>query len=129
MGGDVDTTTQEVSFRTSRLGSYQVRQATRLSDVSLVQVYPRIFTPNGDGANDVVVFQFGEGNLDGKTISGEIFDLSGTKVADLSPGPDPSVTLIWDGKASNGSLVSGGIYVYQISVNGVSVNGTVVVAK
>jgi gliding motility-associated-like protein len=129
MGGDVDQNNQVVTMHTSRLGSYQLRQAGQLGDASLVQVYPRIFTPNGDGANDVVIFQFGEISSDSGSLSGEIFDITGGKVADLKPGPDPNTTLKWDGKSSGGAVVPAGIYVYQIHANGTRVNGTVVVAK
>ena len=129
VGGTVDTMAQTVSYTTSRLGNYQIRQAMELGDVSLVQVYPRIITPNGDGYNDVVIFQFGEGGLGGKVITGEIFDLSGARVADIKPGPDPATTLMWDGKTNSGQVVPGGIYIYQLNVNGQHVTGSVVVAK
>jgi hypothetical protein len=128
LGGTVDTTNQVVGITTSRLGYFQIRQATQLGDVSLVQVYPRIFTPNGDGANDVVIFQFGEVNITSQALTGEIFDITGGKVAALKPGPDPS-TLMWDGKNAGGVVVPGGVYIYQITVNGQTVNGSVVVAK
>jgi len=87
-----------------------------------------VFTPNGDGANDVVIFQFGEGDLTGIELTGEIFDLNSAKVATLRAGPD-STTLQWDGKTDGGTVVPAGIYVYQIKVRGELVNGTVVVAK
>jgi hypothetical protein len=129
LGGDVDPDAQTVTVRTSRLGSYELREASQLGDASLVQVYPRIFTPNGDGANDVVIFQFGEISLESASLTGEVFDITGGKVADLKPGPDPNSTLMWDGKSSGGSVVPAGIYVYQINANGSRVNGTVVVAR
>ncbi len=129
LGGDVDQNAQVVTVQTSRLGSYQLREASQLGDASLVQVYPRIITPNGDGANDVAIFQFGELTLDLGSLSGEIFDITGAKVAPLKPGPDPNSTLMWDGKSSYGSVVPAGIYIYQIYANGTRVNGTVVVAR
>jgi hypothetical protein len=128
-GGQHDANAQSLSLTTSRMGVYQIRSAVQLGDMTLVQVYPRIFTPNGDGHNDVVFFEFGEGDLTGKTLSGEIFDITGMKVATLKPGPNPSRTLKWDGKTDNGQSVPGGIYIYQIEAGGDRANGTVVVAK
>ena len=127
--GTMDINAQTVTIRSARLGSYQIRMAAQLGDVSLVQVYPRIFTPNGDGANDLVIFQFGEGGLAGSGLTGEVFDIIGTKVASLQPGPDPANTLQWDGKTDTGSALPAGIYIYQIKVSGELVNGTVVLAK
>ena len=129
VGGEVDATNQMVTYQTARLGSYQLRQAALLGDTSLLQVYPRIFTPNGDGANDVVIFQYGEGALASGSLTGEIYDLSSAKVATLQPGPDPLTTMQWDGKDEGGKVVPAGIYIYQLKVGGTTVNGTVVVAK
>jgi hypothetical protein len=129
VGGSVDTTNQVVSFRTSRVGNYQIKAAAQLGDFTLVQVYPRIITPNGDGANDVAIFQFGEGQLTAASLSGEIYDITGVKVATLRTGPDPDSTLQWDGKTDSGSVVPSGIYIYQINASGERASGTVVVAR
>jgi hypothetical protein len=128
VGGTLDTANQTLSYESTRMGVFQIRQATQLGDVSLVQVYPRVFTPNGDGANDVVIFQFGEGDVTGVSFQGDVFDVAGAKVGSLKPGPD-SGTLMWDGKTSSGATVPSGIYVYQITAGGKTVNGTVVVAR
>jgi hypothetical protein len=129
VGGTVDTANQYVTYRTSRLGKYQIKAAAQLGNISLVQVYPRIISPNGDGANDVAIFQFGEGQIAGVSLTGEIFDINGIKIATLRSGPDPDSTLMWDGKTDSGSVVPSGIYIYQISVAGERANGTVVVAR
>jgi len=129
LGGEVDTVNQWVGIRTARMGAFQIKHAVQLGDLSLVQIYPRIITPNGDGANDVAIFQFGEGGLSGQSIKGEIFDIMGLKVSALKPGPDPESTLMWDGKTDNGGSVPAGIYIYQISVGGKTINGTLVVAR
>jgi hypothetical protein len=128
LGATHETSEQVLTFRTSRLGSYQIKIAAQLGDLSLVQVYPRIITPNGDGANDVVVFQFGEADLSARSLTGEIFDITGIKVGTLRPGNDPG-TMTWDGKTDSGSVVPSGIYIYQIDAGGEKANGTVVVAR
>ena len=77
----------------------------------------------------MVVFQFGEfEDVTGVPIQGEVFDITGVKVGSLKAGPDTR-TLVWDGKNDGGSTVPSGIYVYQISVGGETVNGTVVVSR
>lgn len=126
LGGNVDVSDTAVELRTSRLGRYQIRQAIRVGPASMTRVYPRVFSPNGDGWNDKVVFEFDNPGL--ATLKGEIFDNKGAKVSDLEPGPNPDASLIWDGK-SNGQVVPGGIYIYQIEVGGESISGTVVVAQ
>jgi hypothetical protein len=129
MGGQVDTNNSQITFQTGRGGLFQIRQAAQSGNAAFVQVYPRIITPNGDGLNDVAIFQFGEGNLLGSDVTGEIFNIRGAKVADLKPGPDPATTLLWDGKDSDGRTVLSGIYIYQIKIGGNRTNGTIVVAR
>ena len=119
--GEVDSTNNEVSFTGTRLGSYQIRIASHAStpsQISLTKVYPRIITPNGDGWNDKVIFQFDNPQL--LPLSGQIFDVSGTKVAGLSVGPNPDSTLEWDGKSSGGQPVPAGIYIYEVDISGSS---------
>jgi hypothetical protein len=99
-----------------------------LGSVTLTSVYPRIITPNGDGATDKVGFHFENPEL--LPVEGKIFDLSGARVASLAPaGTDPTGLLLWDGKDSEGRSVSGGIYLYQIDFQGKNITGTVVVAR
>lgn len=126
IGGTVDTPSQEIALKTGRLGRYQLRQAIRLGAVSLTRVYPRVFTPNDDGWNDKVIFEFDNPGL--VPLKGSVFDVTGAKVADLSAGPNPDSSMQWDGKR-NGQVVPGGIYIYQIEVGGATATGTIVVAQ
>ena len=83
--------------------------AIPIGSITLLQVAPRILSPNGDGANDKAHFVLD--NPEQLTVSGEIFDLSGARVASLPAGVD---ALLWDGKDDTGQKVPGGIYIYQI---------------
>jgi hypothetical protein len=126
VGGIVDPSAQRVELKTRRVGRYQVRQAIHLGPVSLTKVYPRVITPNDDGWNDKVIFEFDNPGL--VSLKGEIFDVTGAKVSDMVPGPSPDTTLMWDGKRG-GSSVPSGIYIYQIEAGGEVASGTVVVAQ
>lgn len=100
-----------------------------IGSLTLTAVYPRILTPNGDGANDKAGFHFD--NPEDLPVSGSIFDLSGARVASLAPGQgtDPATFLVWDGKDTNGQKVPGGIYIYEIEYQGKHATGTVAVAR
>jgi gliding motility-associated-like protein len=91
-----------------------------------IQVYPRIFSPTGDGANDRVIFHVDD-NQGMLPLHGEIFDMVGDKVVDLIPGPVED-SLMWDGKRG-GSPVPSGIYIYRVELGSKSMTGTVVVAQ
>ncbi len=86
---------------------------------------PKIFTPNGDGINDVITFQYLTPGV--SIISGRILDLSGASVVDLQPTSNG--VLVWDGKDSSGSVVKKGVYIYQIDADGKIYNGAIAVAK
>ena len=92
----------------------------------LTEVAPRVFTPNGDGVNDTVVFTFDNPAL--VPLQGEIFDLAGAKIVDLKPGADPELSLSWDG-TKNGEPAPGGAYFYQVDVSGSQANGVIILAR
>jgi gliding motility-associated-like protein len=102
--------------------------ALSLGSLTFDGVFPRIFTPNGDGYNDKAVFHFTNPEL--LPVAGKVFDISGSEVASLSPSSlSPAEQLMWDGKDSGGRTVPGGIYVYRIDFEGENITGTVVVAR
>jgi gliding motility-associated-like protein len=131
VGGTVDPASQTVRIKSSFLGNYQLRIAALATSLTLNQanVYPRVFTPNGDGYNDRVYFVLE--NPNGATVTGEIFDLGGRAVATLmsQAGTGIGTTLIWDGKDSSGAVVPGGAYMYKIKGEGKTFTGTVGVAR
>lgn len=72
-------------------------------------VRPNPFTPNNDGFNDFVLFDFEEL----KRQPGEIliFDANGRKVVELTG------TNRWDGTDRNGKVVQPGAYLYIVRIN------------
>ncbi len=128
----VDPVLKTVSFYTGLPGTYQVRTFQAPSELTLdkANVFPRIFTPNGDGINDIVLFVVE--NPKDSSIDGKIYDIGGNEVATLAPAgvgaPTPD-TLMWNGRDRDGRLVRSGVYIYRIKGEGKSFTGTVVVAK
>lgn len=120
-----------VSFQTGLPGVYQVRQFEVATELALDKagVFPRIFSPNGDGANDVVYFVVQ--NPNGSSLEGRVTDMSGAEVGTLRPGgagaPTPD-SLMWDGRDKSGQIVPAGVYIYQIKGEGKTITGTIVVA-
>lgn len=123
----INTADTTVSYTATRIGRFQIRAASHISGISLTRVYPRIFSPNADGWNDKVIFEFD--NPTGAALSGKIYDLNDAFVAELQAGPAELSTLAWDGKDAGGKTVPGGIYLYQMGVGGTPQTGTVVVAR
>lgn len=87
---------------------------------------PRVFTPNGDTKNDEVTFEYE--NIDENSIVCWIYDIKGSVVRQLDiVGSGDEFT--WDGKDEDGNIAPSGIYIYQIEVEGQTINGTIVLAK
>jgi len=126
--GHIDPAAQEVSLQTNLLGDYQLRTVARDTSFNLDAggVSNRALTPNGDGLNDTVVFTFD--NPKDSSFSGKIYDLRGRFVSDMRGGPVSGASLLWDGKAG-GAVVPGGVYMYQITAEGRTFNGTLVVIQ
>ncbi len=107
----------------------QPQQAPAWSLVK-ADVTPRLFTPNGDGINDSVVFVIQNNSL--ATIYGKIFDSAGGEISDIKPAPSHIPTfdsMVWDGRDSGGNVVPAGVYIYEFKGEELIINGTVVVVK
>ena len=98
-----------------------------LEGVTLLQVAPRILSPNNDSRNDRIFFIF-DNPLSGLPVESAIFDINGAKVADMGLNSNETA-LTWDGKDTSGQPVQSGIYVYSIKIGKSLATGTVVVAK
>lgn len=84
----------------------------------------RILTPNGDGRNDNIAFQFD--NPQFSDVKVKIYDLKGGLVAEI--GPTTGAILVWDGK-SGGRTVNGGGYIYIVEGEGRLFRGALLVVK
>ncbi|MFB0528252.1 MAG: FlgD immunoglobulin-like domain containing protein [bacterium] len=87
---------------------------------------PRIFTPNGDTSNEKVTFEYE--NIEESSIVCWIYDIKGTVVRQLDIDPLKD-EFSWDGTNENNDVAPSGIYIYQIEVEGQTINGTIVLAK
>jgi gliding motility-associated-like protein len=72
---------------------------------------PNVFSPNGDGNNDL--FEFNPLNI--VSLNCKIFNRWGLLVAEIT-----SPTGTWDGKSMNGNEVSDGTYFYLLEVTAVT---------
>jgi hypothetical protein len=121
-----------VSFNTAVQGVYQIRQYDVATELTLdkAAVFPQIFSPNGDGINDLIYFVIE--NPKQSEVSGRIIDMGGAEVGVLRPagtGAPTADTLMWDGRDSSGNLVPPGVYIYQIKGEGKTITGTMVIAR
>ena len=72
-------------------------------------IIPNVFTPNGDGSNDV--FKLQELNL--KTVEGEVYNRWGQKLYSWN-----ELNGSWDGNTSSGDPAPAGTYFYLIKATG-----------
>lgn len=86
----------------------------------------KIMTPNNDGANDMIRFQFSN-PLD-SAVTLKIFDLNGATLL-VKATLAGATQLQWDGRDDSGNVVHSGIYIYQIESEGKFFNGAIVVAR
>lgn len=84
-------------------------------DTSLVKVSP-VFTPNGDGVNDVVIIK----TRSLESLDFQIFNRWGRIVHHFNKSgyiPEDSELAAWDGKV-NGKLATPGVYFYVVDAKG-----------
>ena len=126
--GTIDTTNKVMTIKTVFVGKYQMREVERTGGFAfnMAGVSNRFVTPNGDHKNDNVVFTFD--NPRDSAVTAKILDLRGRTVASNLPMGPQGNSLVWDG-TSGGRPVAGGVYIYQISGEGKTFTGTLVVIK
>lgn len=126
--GTVDTANQLVTVQGANTGPYQIRGLVREQSLNfdVSQLSNKVITPNGDGLNDKATFQLD--NPHDSAFTGQVFDVQGRYVADMTPGVGRD-TLQWDARGSNGQVVAGGVYIYQIRGEGRTFSGTLLVVK
>jgi len=126
LGARTDTDEQVITIRMKKLGKYKIKEAFAATEFTLNKVFPRIFTPNNDGLNDVVNFEYANPNEKGVVC--RIFDIRGALVRQLDIG-QTETSFAWDGKDEKGRVSPSGVYIYQLEGEGKVVNGTVILAK
>jgi len=77
----------------------------------IIQVFPNIFSPNGDGSNDEFLLTF-ENELTTKTEL-IVFDRWGNQ---LHNSISSDGTIMWNG-SSNGRDLNPGVYIYQLTID------------
>jgi hypothetical protein len=91
-----------------------------------IRVRPNPFTPNGDGFNDHVEFDFAGVTLQQPVL--HVFDHDGAPVITVSQ--TVAEKIVWDGRDRNGREVLPGLYLYTLRDRGQNVaSGYIVVAR
>ena len=95
-----------------------VASEEELSVLGALRLSSPVVTPNGDGANDIVVAAFDLFGVNGAPTTMEVRDLAGRRVATLLSATSQagSYAPTWDGTDTDGELVPPGLYLVQIEV-------------
>jgi hypothetical protein len=127
LGGVNDVVNQQCSVIAQKLGKYAIRFTTLSQQFSLTAIAPRIFTPEESSTVvNRVRFYFENPLNDEVTI--RIFDITGAVVR-RNLEREGDAVMSWDGCDNNGTIVKGGVYIYQIEAGNKTLNGIIVVAK
>jgi len=116
----IDTVTAEVApeyqnvISKTEMPALNDNAAAVFSDNDGIRVGPNPFTPNNNGFNDFVRFDFsGADAVTGYQV--RIFDMNGKQLRSLAGNGQSEI--IWDGTDSGGSVLKPGIYLYLIERN------------
>jgi len=128
LGGVVDGDRQIVTVKTRHLSQFAIKKTFNSAGFRVTSVWPKIFTPYGEGIHKTVKIYF-EGVDPDEAVVGRIFDITGALVYDNLLRGDDENSLVWDGRFRNGRMARSGIYIYQVESAGKVINGTIILAK
>jgi flagellar hook assembly protein FlgD len=86
--------------------------------LSNVEVHPPIFTPQGDGVNDLVQLSYNLLSIQtGVEVEVAVYSLNGERQRQLFSNPQDAGPhrLMWDGRDETGHLLVPGIYLVHIT--------------
>ncbi len=127
LGGVSEDSQWRVYTMSRRLGMFGIKYAVLADEFTLTKVVPRIFTPEeGDYRINAVRFYFENPTFEEVTI--RIFNVTGAEIISNLRREGENI-MVWDGRDNDGSIVRGGLYIYQIEAGGKVLNGTIVIAK
>lgn len=77
-----------------------------------------VFTPNGDGVNDLAEIEYDLLNVQAVPVMIEVFDLAGRKVGVVAVGERSSgrFQAAWDGRGAEGDFLPPGTYLLRLVV-------------
>ena len=89
------------------------------SPIHALRLSPPVFTPNGDGVNDLLEIEYELVNLAGDVpVVLAVYDLSGRRVGEVVDGRAASglYQASWDGRSRQGALLPPGLYLLELGV-------------
>jgi hypothetical protein len=86
--------------------------------IKALRLRSAVFTPNGDGVNDLAEIEYDLLNVQAVRVMIEVFDLAGRKVGVVAVGERGSgrFNAAWDGRNVEGQLLSPGTYLLRLVV-------------